>query len=368
MKSKWLLFLLPAVLTAMGAYAGRKQTANDRALIEKVLNWQMNDYAERKPTAYKKPLSELSWLNGALFRGMVEWGKYADDPSPIEFVRKIGEEYGWQLQPNLYHADHLCMGQTYCELYRIFGRPEMIGAVKKRLDDVLENPSLQPMDFRKGSQRWTWCDALFMAPPVYGAMFRITGEERYLDFMDSEYRAAAEHLFDPEYNLFYRDANAFGRKERNGKPLFWGRGNGWVFGGLALLLRELPVGHPKRPFYETLFRKLAEGILACQDEKGSWHASMLDHVQYPAAENSGSSFFVYGLAWGVNNGILKGRKYRKAALAGWEALKTYVDDAGKLGSVQRVAASPQNVSRESTAVYGVGAFLLAGIEILEMTD
>lgn len=76
--------------------------------------------------------------------------------------------------------------------------------------------------------------------------------------------------------------------------------------------------------------------------------------------------FVYGLGWGVNQGILKDRKYKKAARKGWKALKSYVHEDGMLGYVQPVSAAPEQVTQNMTEVYGVGAFLMAGIEMLKM--
>ena len=111
---------------------------------------------------------------------------------------------------------------------------------------------------------------------------------------------------------------------------------------------------------------MADAVVRCQDKQGSWHASLLDPSSYPAPENSASGFFTYGLAWGVNHGILKGKKYKKAALQGWKALKSYVHEDGMLGYVQPVSAAPEQVTKNMTEVYGVGAFLLAGIEMLEM--
>lgn len=113
---------------------------------------------------------------------------------------------------------------------------------------------------------------------------------------------------------------------------------------------------------------MAAAVIRCQDKKGSWHASMYDHKAYPQAENSASGFFVYGLAWGINNNILEGKDYKNAVVKGWKALKSYVNEEGKLGSVQPIAAAPQDVTSDMTEVYGVGAFLLAGKEMLKFNN
>ena len=48
------------------------------------------------------------------------------------------------------------------------------------------------------------------------------------------------YLYDKEEHLFYRDHRYFAKREANGKKVFWGRGNGWVLGGLVEILQALP--------------------------------------------------------------------------------------------------------------------------------
>ncbi len=147
---------------------------------------------------------------------------------------------------------------------------------------------------------------------------------------------------------------------------FGGRGNGWVFAGIPLLLQTLPKDHPTYDYYLNIYKEMASAIVQCQDKNGSWHASMLDPIHILPLKIVLPVFFVYGLGWGVNQGILKDRKYKKAARKGWKALKSYVHEDGMLGYVQPVSAAPEQVTQNMTEVYGVGAFLMAGIEMLKM--
>lgn len=84
-------------------------------------------------------------------------------------------------------------------------------------------------------------DALFMAPPVYAALYTITGDKIYLNYMDSEYKECVDSLYDKEDHLFYRDNKRIPLREKNGSKQFWGRGNGWVFAGLPLIIDNLPL-------------------------------------------------------------------------------------------------------------------------------
>ena len=143
-----------------------------------------------------------------------------------------------------------------------------------------------------------------MAPPVYARMYVLTGRPEFLEFMDREYKATYEYLYDKEARLFYRDWRYFDNVEANGEKVFWGRGNGWVLGGLAELLQILPETNAYRDFYEDLFVDLAARLAGLQSPDGYWHASLLDPASYPSPETSATGFIVYGLAYGVNAGLL----------------------------------------------------------------
>ena len=115
-----------------------------------------------------------------------------------------------------------------------------------------------------------------------------------------------------------------------------------------------------------LFVRLAERIAEFLLADGFWRASLLDPQSYPAPETSGTGFFVYALAYGINQGILPAEKFLPIVEKGWKALVSAVEENGKLGYVQPIGADPEKVKREMTEVYGVGAFLLTGCEIYRM--
>ena len=50
------------------------------------------------------------------------------------------------------------------------------------------------------------------------------------------------------------------RSAPNGRKVFWSRGNGWVFAGLARILQDMPADYPDRPRYVTLFRDMAATV------------------------------------------------------------------------------------------------------------
>ncbi|TAM24185.1 MAG: DUF4861 domain-containing protein [Rhodanobacter sp.] len=244
--------------------------------------------------------------------------------------------------------------------------------MRKRIDEAVDHPITEVLDRREtpktvgvnNTDRWTWCDALYMAPPTLVRLYAATGDKKYLDFLDKEYRQTYDQLYDHGANLFYRDGTFIDRRTSNGKKVFWSRGNGWVYAGLALLLEKLPPDYPSRPFYEKLFRQMTPAIVAAQQADGLWRPNLADPQQFKVGETSGSALFVFGLAWGVDHGLIDRATYWPAVERGWRGLKTRIKPDGYVGYVQRVAAAPGSFDANSRGAYGTGAVLLAGSEIL----
>lgn len=242
----------------------------------------------------------------------------------------------------------------------------MLDSVKERIDWIINNPPDTSMVY-KNKQTWSWCDALFMAPPVYLRLYSITNDSKYLEFMDEHFRAAYNHLYDSDEGLFFRDDSYFDKKENNGEKVFWGgRGNGWVAAGLANILRLLPATSEYRPFYEKLYIELCSKLAGMQNSDGFWHASLLDPESYPSPETSATALITYALVYGVNESLLDKERYLPVAMKSWDALNSIVNRKGKLGWVQPIGADPKKVTKDMTAVYGVGAFLLTATEVYKL--
>jgi rhamnogalacturonyl hydrolase YesR len=309
---------------------------------------------------------------------MVEWAGIAGDDSYYEWLKNICEKNGWSYmirkEPlGKYHADDYCVGQTYIELYRKYKDKNMIRPMQEYFDMILKNPATGDLKFVNtdsywSTQRWSWCDALFMGPTVWAKMANVTGKKKYLEFMYNEYKATTDYLYDNDEDLYFRDSNYFTRKEANGAKVFWGRGNGWVFAGLPIILKELPAKYEHKKYFLTIYRSMAAKLLKLQSADGFWHASLLNPASYPSPEMSATAFFVYGMAWGVNNGYLDRATYLPAIVKGWKSMVTSVWPDGKVGFIQPIGADPKTVTREMTEVYGVGGFLMAGTEITRLID
>jgi len=337
-----------------------------KSVMRKVADWQIKHFQDLY-SGYNEPHHPLDWTNGALYVGMVKWAAMADDDKYYSWLKSIGEQYNWHLYNRKYHADDHTVGQMYIELYRKFKDKKMIEPTIEQFNFILLNPAQTSLHWNTPNHqdRWNWCDALFMSPPVWAKLYNISGEQKFLDFMLKEYRATTDFLFDKKENLYYRDEN-YKTQLDHGTKIFWSRGNGWVFAGLANIMNELRPESKEYNYFLEIYKKMAAKLLKIQTPRGYWSMSLLGQQFYPTPETSGSSFYIFGLAWGINKGILDKKTYLPAVEKGWKTLVSYVTEDGMLGYVQPIGAEPGKAWPDKTEVYGTGAFLSAGSEVYKL--
>lgn len=337
-------------------------------IIRKVADWQLINFESQVQKGSRWPNSHAywAWTNATMYIGMAGCAEMTGEQKYWDFLLTVADKNSWKTGPNPYFADDLCIVQPYAMLYNKFKESHMISESVRMLDSIISHPRTVSLDYyAEGSHsRWCWCDALFMAPTSFARIGKITGDNRYFDFMDKEFRITYDSLYSRPDKLFFRDTRYINMREENGEKVFWGRGNGWVTGGLAIIIDHLPEDYPSRSFYITLFREMMGKIALLQDKQGFWHPSLLDTAAYPMPESSASGFFAYSLFWGINRGYLDKDEYLPIAIKAWKALYSIVHEDGKVGFVQAIGADPKKVGFDDTEVYGTGAFLLAAVEYM----
>jgi unsaturated rhamnogalacturonyl hydrolase len=181
-------------------------------------------------------------------------------------------------------------------------------------------------------------------------------------------------LYNRSDKLWWRDKDFVPPyKEPNGEDCYWSRGNGWVVAALAKTLSGLPKSDPHYNEYLQDFKDMLAALLPVQRPDGYWNVSLHDGSNFGGKELSGTSLFIYGMAWGINNNIIDGNTYLPVITKAWNAMaKECVHPDGKLGFVQGTGKEPkdgQPVNYDHTPDfedYGLGCFLLAGTEIYKL--
>ncbi|MFT4089711.1 MAG: glycoside hydrolase family 88 protein [Asticcacaulis sp.] len=344
------------------------------ALAEKVADYQLATMAggEVPAKASGDTPDPRGWVQGALFVGLVELAEHSPKPHYKKVILSRGVANRWQMGNRIFHADDHVIAQSYFWAARNGVGPAALKPTQATLDRILitqPKGDLVHTEYGTGrdcSDRWCWCDALFMAPPVWFEMSKVTSNPAYANYAKQEFRAATDYLYDTEEHLFFRDSRFFDRRDEDGNKQFWSRGNGWVLAGLARTIPLLSEDDPERAYYIGIFREMSSKLKTIQTPEGYWAPSLLSDPNKALPESSGTGFFVYALAWGVNAGILDRKEYEPTIRKGWAALTRAVHPDGKLGWVQPVSDRPEGVTYEDTQFYGVGAFLLAATEVADM--
>jgi len=313
------------------------------------------------------------WTNGAYYIGVTKAYQSTGNKAYLNGLKSMAEGLHWMPKDRWFHADDIAICQSY-----LYMKDE--GVESANLDptvSVLNRVMTEKYDWKDPIRPiyWWWCDALFMGPPVYVHYAAMSGDSKYLKANDKMYKECYDLLFNQEEHLFARDMRYLWEgdqeylKESNGKKIFWSRGNGWVIGGLALLLQKMPADYENRPFYEDLFKTMAAKLKSIQPVDGMWRSSLLDPDAYPHGEVSGTGFDTFAFLWGINNGLLDRSEYLPAAMKAFNGIMACQQKSGMMGWVQPIGADPKrNFSADSWEVYGTGAYLLAASEMLKLNE
>lgn len=321
--------------------------------------WDIAAYHTGNMELYKLTQNESYRAYSEAWADHNEWkGAKSDDKATWKY------SYGEKDDYVLFGDWQICF-QTYIDLYNLDPKPYKIARAKEVMEYQMSTPN---------NDYWWWADGLYMVMPVMTKMHRLTGNELYLEKMHTYLLYADSIMYDSDESLYYRDAKYVYPKHKsaNGEKDFWARGDGWVFAGLAKVLEDLPKDDPHYSYYVQRYHDMAKAIAKCQQEEGYWTRSMLDPHHAPGPETSGTAFFTYGFLWGINNGFFLEKEYIEAAKAGWTYLNQVALQAdGRIGYVQPIgekAIPGQIVDANSTSSFGVGAFLLAGVEMYRYLD
>ena len=351
----------------MTTHAKSWTSSEVKHIIRKVNTyWQTNNPAETRAfwdnAAYHTGNMEVYKLlkDQQMLDYSIRWAQYnnwkgATEPDPAKWKYK---QYGEGQDYVLFGDWQICF-QTYIDLYNLAPQKKKVARAKEVMGYEADS---------KANDYWWWADALYMVMPVMTKMYKLTGDEKYLDKLYENICYCDSIMLDHETGLYFRDGKYVYPKHKtaNGKKDFWARGDGWVLAGLAKVLQDMPKTYKHQPFFARKFVNLANGVKRLQQPNGHWTRSMMDSDQAPGYETSGTAFFCYGLLWGINNGYLTKKEFEPVVEKAWDYLSTIaLQTDGKVGYVQPIgerAIPGQTVDANSQANFGVGAFLLAACE------
>ena len=317
------------------------------------------------------------WTRAVYYEGLMALYALDKQQKYYDYAVEWGEKHKWGLRSGVKtrNADDQCCGQTYIDLYLIdkaagHDHPERIRDIKASIDNMVASDKIDD---------WNWIDALQMAMPVFarfGVMYKDNAyfEKMYQIYTYSKTVHGGKGLYNPEDKLWWRDKDFVPPyKEPNGQDCYWSRGNGWVVAALVRVHDIMPADAPHRAEYEAMFLDMIQALPALQREDGYWNVSLHDPTNFGGKELSGTSLFIYGMAWGINHGLLDAKKYKPVIAKAWQAMASEsLHPNGFLGFVQGTGKEPKDgqpvtyTSKPDFEDYGLGCYLLAGCEISKM--
>ena len=244
-------------------------------------------------------------------------------------------------------------------------RPEIDHSIHFILNDI---PRLSDGTFARNRPMTNsvWVDDLYQGIPALVQMGVLTGERRYYDEAAKQVRLFSEKLFDKTKGVCM---HGWIEGMDPHPAFFWARANGWAIMAVAMVLDVLPEDHPERKSVLEFFRAYCNGLANLQSATGFWH-QLLDRSD-SFLETSATAMFTYVFAHGVNQGWLNLQAYGPAALLGWNAVSTKVNDKGQVegtsaGTSIAFDAAFYNQRPVGTGPHGYGSVLLAGAAMYKL--
>ena len=385
------------IILALALFALTNLQAQTPQEVLKVAQ-RANDYFMKKysdptvPTNVNKIRPSSLWTRAVYYEGLMELYKVDPQQRYIDYTDRWADFHKWTPRNGITtcDADDQCCEQTYLDRYMMTKDEKMIVHVKENLAHQMKTGN----DKKANGELygwWTWIDAIQMAMPVYSKMFRITGEQKYIDHAMRMYTwsrdTLAGGLFNTVEGLWWRDADYVPPyKEKDGNNCYWSRGSGWVYAALVKVMEDLEAvmktntkaKKAAKKYYKSLkkdFILMSQGLLSCQREDGFWNPSLMSEANYGGKELTGTSLFLYGMSWGMNHGILKAKQYKPACDRAWNAMvKDAVHQDGFLGWVQGTGKDPsagQPLAYDKVPDfedYGTGCFLLGAVEYYKVIN
>lgn len=370
MKIKQLWGITVALFITMSVQAQEFDKQDVLKTVVKVNDYFMAKYADPTLATQVKRMRESNlWTRAVYYEGLMALQTIAPQQRYIDYSLRWSDHHGWMARGGMTatNADNQCCEQTYIDLYRMTKK----GTLAPTQENLEKQIATGKVDY------WIWIDAIQMAMPIYLKMYAETKDRRFLDYGMKSYlwtrNTCGGGLFNEKEGLWWRDKDYVPPyKEQDGRNCYWSRGNGWVYAALVRCMSEMS---PQEKAYKQLkndFLAMSAALLKCQHDDGFWGVSLVSPTTYPGPEMTGTALFLYGMTWGIRQGILKEKDYLPACDKAWKALASCVHKDGFLGWNQGTGKDPsagQPLSFYKVPDfedYGTGCFLLGGVEYYKL--
>ncbi len=330
----------------------------------------------------------LHWkyTSALAYEGLFELGKRVDEKDYVDFTKKA---FNFFFDNKSYYEKVKAEGHTILGL-KNFSRFEGVwndGALTATLLNIYQSEEI-PADYMnylnqvanyffdlekneanssKNKPGKKNVDQIYTKGVFMARMGRLKGESVYFDYCVKQVLETDSLFYDPLTGLYSQYYYPHLGVTNNIK---WLRGSGWAAIGIANILSAMPIDHPGYDDVLNVYRKLIIGVTSYQTKSGLWRhlVNRTDCFE----ETSGSTYMVYAIAKGINEGFLA-QEYRDVATAGWRGILSMQNSDGSISNVtSQVSGSTSpsyyynNPINESDD-HLFGALFLAGVEMMKLS-
>ncbi|HEY6455912.1 MAG TPA: glycoside hydrolase family 88 protein [Steroidobacteraceae bacterium] len=238
----------------------------------------------------------------------------------VDDVRRLVEPYVDGSKDSLARPSELVLGGhiIFTELARRTGDPRYVALVRKVADLGFDasGKMLEAMPYND-----QFSDGIFMETVIVAQAGALTGQSKYFDLADRHLRFMQ--------NLDLRPDGLY--RHQPATDAAWGRGNGFAAIGLAMTLSELPHRHKGYAHALQSYQRLMAALLPWQTRDGLWR----NVIDYPGAypEFSATAMIGFAMQRGLENGWIKGSRYRRAVEQAWLAVNSRSSSSGSFVDV-----------------------------------
>lgn len=305
---------------------------------------------------------DSTWFNAIFIKGLIDTYRLTHDVKYLNYATGWAKHNNWSIPTNAPNYDGPEASQEFIDLYELDPAHPALDIANAQAYVTKQTARVE-----KGTvSDLSYVDAVRLgALSAFARLGALNHNATEIDAMAKMFAYTESHIYDKKASLWWRDSRWVGT------TVHWSRGNGWIVMALTDTIAALPAGDSHRAHYISLLQAMSTKLKATQQSGGYWTADVDHPASYPSSEETGTSFFTYGIARGIQMGYLDKTTYLPVVQKAWNWLSTKsLHSNGLVGYVQGPSSHPsqfQPISSSATYNYGVGGFLMAGAEVARLT-
>lgn len=315
----------------------------------------------------------FNWIEVTYHLGVLEAYKSTGDLRFYNESYDYAEGYSWRVNEGVLdtYLDNVTSALVYSVLHDLAPADYKLAHTIEEAEYICS----------RGMFDSSWIDEIYMIGLAMSYLSKVTKNPLYSRVDFETYKFYRQKYFDAEDGLWYRDAKyIYGNGHvdsvsPNGKKVYWGRGNTWVYVSLAQRLEYMDKNDPAYETYLNDYLMMSYGLRKAVRPDGVWGANLGDILHSEGKEMTGTGGFLFGLCLGLEYGLLDYETYYPVVRKAYDTIsKECVYSSGLVGYCQPVGEGPagynggEAVYKTNTNAFGVGLILMGLSRFMRLTE